>query len=57
MSNIKNDKKAVELSLQTIVVFIIVVIVILVMVFFFSTHFNSGSQSIVDIGGEAIKAI
>lgn len=44
------QKKGVELSLQTVVVLIIVIIVIIVMISFFSEHFTSNSDAITDTG-------
>jgi len=57
MANLKNNKKAVELTLQTIIVFIIIVIVITIMIYFFSTHFNDNNQTIISIGEGAINSI
>lgn len=54
MVQIKN-KKAVELTMQTIVVFILMLVVLIVMIYFFTNHYGANSDSIIDIGNGAIE--
>ncbi len=48
------DKKGVELTLNTIIVFIILLIVMIVVILFFSEHFTTNNDSITNIGKDAI---
>lgn len=48
------NKKANELTLQTVVVFIIVVVVLLVMVIFIVTQIGGGGGDLVKSGSSAI---
>ena len=50
---IKN-KKATELSLQTIIVLIIILITFIVLIYFFVTHYGSNSDSLIDVGNNVI---
>ncbi|MCA9496793.1 MAG: hypothetical protein KC589_07640 [Nanoarchaeota archaeon] len=52
---IKNNKKAVELSLQTIVIFIIILIVLIVIIYFFVQNYSQGSGQIIDTGNNIIN--
>ncbi|MCA9459501.1 MAG: hypothetical protein KC550_03050 [Nanoarchaeota archaeon] len=52
---LQENKKAIELSLQTIVIFIIIVIVLIVIVYFFVGNYSEGSHRIIDTGGEIIN--
>lgn len=54
-NDIKKTKKAIELSLETIVVFIIAIIVLIVIIYFFSGHYNTNQNSLVDIGDHIIN--
>ena len=54
MNQIKTNKKASELSLQTIVVFIILIIVLVVTIYFFTSNYSENSTTIIDIGKGAI---
>jgi len=49
------QKKAVELTLQTVVIFIIVLVVLVIMIYFFSDKYVSNCDTINTIGGEAIN--
>jgi len=51
---IKN-KKASELSLQTIVIFIILLIVLIVIIVFFSSKYGTGSANLMDISNNSIE--
>ncbi len=46
----RKNKKAVEMSLQTIITLIIVVIVLLVLTIFFVKYFSGNSSSVIEIG-------
>ena len=50
-----NQRKAIELSLQTVVILIILLIVMLVMAVFFGQHFTDNAGSIFSIGDSAIN--
>lgn len=52
--SIKN-KKGVELSLETVVVFIILVIVLIVILYFFIGHYTEGSTNLINSSSELIK--
>lgn len=52
---IKNNKKGIELTLQTIVVMIIVIIVLVVMIFFFSNHFGGNSDVFFNASNSAVS--
>ncbi len=55
MNKIKYNKKGVELTLQTVIIFIILLVVLIVMIYFFTTHYGSNSESLINIGEEAIN--
>ena len=54
MNKLKMNKKAVELTLQTIIVMIIVIIVLVVMIVFFSNHFGDNSQVFLNTSSSVI---
>jgi uncharacterized membrane protein YvbJ len=56
MNKLKQNKKANELSLQTVVIFIILLIVLIVMIYFFTTHYGSNSDTLTSIGKDAINS-
>lgn len=49
------NKKAMELSLQTIAIMIIVVIVLIVMIIFFTSHFGSNSETFLNSSTSVIN--
>ena len=51
----KHNKKAVELTLETIVVFIIVVIVLVVVISYFVKNYSGGAGVVIDVGNESLK--
>lgn len=55
MKQLKDNKKAVELTLQTIVIFIILLVTLIVMIYFFTTHYGSNSDTLINIGSDAIN--
>ena len=50
------NKKALELSLQTVVTLIILVVVLIVVVFFFISHWGENFDSLRGLGNSAINA-
>ena len=54
-TNIIKNKKAVELSLQTIVIFIIILITFIVVVYFFISHYGEGSSNVINVGNDIIQ--
>jgi len=54
MKSLFKGRKAMELSLQTVVTFIILIIVLIVLLYFFSTHYNENSNTVFQIGKSAI---
>lgn len=55
MNKIQNNKKAIELTLNTIVVLIILVIVLIIMIIFFTKYYSSNAESVNNIGDNAIN--
>ncbi len=51
-----NNKKGVELTLQTIVIFIILVVVLVVMIFFFVNHYGDNLGTLWDVGNSSIQS-
>lgn len=49
------NKKAMELSLQTIVILVIVLVVLFVMIFFFTNHYGDNSDTLLNVSGSAIE--
>ena len=49
------NKKAMELSLQTIAIFVIVIIVLIVMIIFFTGHFGENSNLFLNSSNNAIN--
>jgi uncharacterized membrane protein len=49
-----DNKKAMELSLQTIVIFIIVLIVLIFIFMFYTSNYTSGSEDLYELGSSAI---
>jgi uncharacterized protein (UPF0333 family) len=56
IKKIKENKKAIELTFQTIVVFMILIIVLIFMIFFFVNHYGSNSDSLHNVSSSAIDA-
>jgi hypothetical protein len=54
MINFKKNKKGVELTFETIVVFIILLLVFLVMVYFFVNHYGGGVVEVNNISGSIL---
>lgn len=50
-----NNKKGVELTLETIAVFIILLVVFIVIVYFFTTHYSSNSDALINAGNDALN--
>jgi uncharacterized membrane protein YvbJ len=46
----RKNKKAVEMTLQTIITLIIIVIVLLVLTIFFVKYYSGNSNSVIEIG-------
>ena len=57
INGITKNKKAVELTFQTIIVFIILVIVLIVMILFFVTHYGGNFGSIINVGNSTIDSV
>jgi len=51
-----NSKKAMELSMSTIVVFILAIIVLIVIVFMFKNGWTENNQAAANVGKSAIDA-
>lgn len=49
-------KKGIELTLQTVIIFIILLLVLFVMIYFFTTHYGSNSETLGNLGKDAIDA-
>ena len=56
MKKLKDNKKAIELTLQTIVIFIILIIVLVFVIIFFTEHFTSNSDTATNIGEGVIDS-
>ncbi len=52
----KQNKKGIELTMQTIVIFIIAITVLIVVIFFFSSNYTQGSTNIANVSSGAIDA-
>ncbi len=55
MKQLNQNKRAVELTLQTIVIFILLLITLIVMIYFFTTHYGNSSETMMGVGSDAIK--
>lgn len=53
---IQNNKKGVELTLQTIAIFILVIIVMIMIISFFTTHYGDGADRLFDVGNSTIES-
>ena len=52
-----NNKKGMEMALQTIVLLIILIIVLIIVISFFVGEYSQGSKTVTDIGKGAIDSV
>lgn len=53
---LQKNKKGVELSLNTIIIFIMALIVLIILVYFFVTHYSDNSTTLITAGTSAIDS-
>lgn len=51
------NKKGMELSLNTIVLLLIGVIVLVIVAYYFITNYSGNSEQIIRVGGDALESI
>lgn len=57
MNNLKQNRKGIEMTLQTVVIFILLIIVLAVVSFFFVNNYMDNSGMLTNVGNSTIDSV